>query len=87
MAERRKRLNPAQTAAFLADLAVLPFVVDESPIEAAVLHLARRHTLTVYDAAYLELAQRQQAPLATLDAALIKAAKSANIATFKRLAK
>ncbi len=41
---------------------------------AAVLGLARRHGLTVHDAAYLELAIRRQAPLATLDAALSRAA-------------
>ena len=37
--------------------------------------LARRHRLTVYDAAYLELAQRERVPLATLDAALADAAR------------
>jgi len=81
--ERRKRLAPDRTAAFLSDLALLPIVIDESPREAVVLDLARRHGLTVYDAAYLELAQRKSLPLATLDAALIKAAKKAGVAIFK----
>lgn len=83
MGERRKRLTPARTTAFLFDLALLPFSVDESPREASVLDLARQHTLTVYDAAYLELAQRKNLPLATLDDALIKAAKNSAIAIFK----
>jgi predicted nucleic acid-binding protein len=41
--------------------------------------LARRHRLTVYDAAYLELAQREVAPLATLDDALTRAAKAEGV--------
>lgn len=81
-AERRKRIAAAQLAAFLADLALLPFVVDDAPREAVVLDLARRHALTIYDAAYLELAQRKHVPLATLDTALKKAAKQARVAVF-----
>jgi predicted nucleic acid-binding protein len=38
--------------------------------------LADRHGLTIYDAAYLELAQRRRMTLATLDAALIGAARA-----------
>lgn len=82
MCERRKRVTPERTASFLADLALLPFVIDEKPREAIVLDLARRHGLTVYDAAYLELAQRKQVPLATLDDALIRATKKAGVALF-----
>jgi predicted nucleic acid-binding protein len=41
--------------------------------------LARRYRLTVYDAAYLELAQRQGVPLATLDGALAAAATAENV--------
>lgn len=83
MAERRKRIALARTTAFLSDLALLPFSVDDLPREASVLALARRRSLTVYDAAYLELAQRIEAPLATLDQALSTAAKKEGIALFK----
>jgi predicted nucleic acid-binding protein len=62
------------TARFLGGLATLKVVVDDAPEEPAVLGLARRHRLTVYDAAYLELAKRAGFPLATLDKALIAAA-------------
>lgn len=86
MSERRNRLTSDRTSAFLADVALLPFTVDESPREAVVLDLARRHSLTVYDAAYLELAQRKGVALATLDKALIKAAKAADVTIFKRTA-
>ncbi len=41
--------------------------------------LARKHGLTVYDASYLELAQRESLVLATLDKDLIRAARAENI--------
>lgn len=40
----------------------------------AVLALIEKYGLTVYDAAYLELAHRRQLPLGTLDSDLRKAA-------------
>jgi predicted nucleic acid-binding protein len=74
--ERRGRLTESDTAAFLRGLARLNVTVDRSPDEADVLMLARRRRLTVYDAAYLELARRERLPLATLDAALATAARA-----------
>lgn len=41
--------------------------------------LADAHRLTTYDAAYLELAMRIGAPLATLDQALAKAARAESV--------
>lgn len=41
--------------------------------------LARLHKLSIYDAAYLSLAMREDIPLATLDRALARAAKSAGL--------
>ena len=84
MGERRKRISAERTALFLSDLAHLPFVVDDSPRESTVLDVARRYSLTVYDATYLELAQRKTLPLATLDHALIKAATDAGVALFNQ---
>ncbi|MGO9423477.1 type II toxin-antitoxin system VapC family toxin [Roseiarcus sp.] len=43
------------------------------------LRLAERYGLTVYDATYLELAQRRSLPLATLGKALREAAASLDI--------
>jgi predicted nucleic acid-binding protein len=83
MAKRRKYVAPARTTALLSDLALLPFSVDSLLREASVLDLARRRSLTVYDATHLELAQRIEAPLATLEQALITAAKNEGIALFK----
>ncbi|MGO9007435.1 MAG: type II toxin-antitoxin system VapC family toxin [Beijerinckiaceae bacterium] len=78
--ERRKRLTENDTAAFLRDLARLGVTVDRSPEEADVLTFARRYNLTVYNAAYLELAQREGVPLATLDADLATAARAEAVA-------
>ncbi|GAA0576373.1 type II toxin-antitoxin system VapC family toxin [Craurococcus roseus] len=72
--ERRGRLGEADTAAFLRDLGRLAIDVDRSPDETALLTLARRHRLTAYDAAYLELARREGLPLASLNGDLRKAA-------------
>jgi predicted nucleic acid-binding protein len=84
VAERRKRISPAETAAFLADLELLPLEIDHHPREEMVFALARSHHLTIYDAAYLELAQRKNIPLATLDRALHRAAKAAGVTLFAK---
>jgi predicted nucleic acid-binding protein len=71
-------LTQSDTADFLRGLARLGVTVDRSPEEAEVLALARRHRLTVYDAAYLELARRDGVPLATLDNDLAIATQAEN---------
>ena len=66
----------------LAGLALLPVKVDAEADQQAwggTLHLAERHRLTIYDAAYLEIASRRKIPLATLDRDLRKAAASEGI--------
>jgi predicted nucleic acid-binding protein len=66
----------------LADLASLP-IFDDSQTGlhswGRTLGLADAHQLTVYDAAYLELASRLSLPLATLDEDLRKAAQLENV--------
>ncbi len=79
VSERRGRLTEGDTATFLHALAHLRVLVDRSPEEADVLALARHRRLTVYDAAYLELARREGAPLATLDATLATAARAERV--------
>jgi predicted nucleic acid-binding protein len=74
MAERRGRLIERETARFLRDLPRAAITLDSSSDEDRLLTLTRRHRLTVYDAAYLELALREDLPLATLAAALARAA-------------
>jgi predicted nucleic acid-binding protein len=80
---RRGRLTAAQRDASLADLAQLDIEVDgETTVHAwsETLALGERFGLTVYDAAYLELARRRDMPIATLDRALATAADALGIA-------
>jgi predicted nucleic acid-binding protein len=77
--ERRGRLTEQQTGRFLRDISGLRISLDRTPDEPAVMALARRHRLTVYDAAYLELALREVVPLATLDQALAAAAQAEGV--------
>jgi predicted nucleic acid-binding protein len=73
--ERRGRLTEADVTVFLRGLARLGVTIDRTPDEAAILTLARRHRLTVYEASYLDLAQREGVLLATLDTDLVNAAR------------
>ena len=83
--ERRRRISESDTAAFLLNLTRLRIRVDRIPDEGAILRLARTHRLSVYDAAYLELAQREGLPLATLDADLQEAAAGEGVALLSPL--
>lgn len=77
--ERRRRTGPNETHAFLArlyDLELEIEALDPEQVTSVLLPLARAHRLSVYDAAYLELALRRSLPLATLDAALAAAARA-----------
>ncbi|WP_026379995.1 type II toxin-antitoxin system VapC family toxin [Afifella pfennigii] len=79
MAVRRRRIDIAFRDETLRDLESLPIVIDqecEAHLWSTTIKLAERHDLTVYDAAYLELAQRRRLPLATFDAKLIAAAEA-----------
>ena len=83
MAERRKCITNAQATAFLHRISKLPILVLPTPLERAfdhILPVARQHQITEYDAVYVELALREALPLATLDAKLRRAARSAGIA-------
>ncbi len=84
--ERRSRATEANVTTFLRLLAALPIALDDDTASRAwqqSLHLARSHRLSVYDAAYLELALRQGLPLATLDDRLAAAATSAGVPAYK----
>ena len=84
--ERRSRATEANVTTFLRLLAALPIALDDDTAGRAwqhSLHLARSHRLSVYDAAYLELALRQGLPLATLDDRLAAAATAAGVPAYK----
>lgn len=78
--ERRHRIAPAQIEQGLLRISSIAAEVDMDPVEASVFQIARRHQLTIYDAAYLEIATRTRSPLATLDGKLIESARSEKVA-------
>jgi predicted nucleic acid-binding protein len=73
--ERRGRIHERETEVFLGALAQFRIRIDREPEQAEVLRMARSQVLSVYDAAYLELAYREKVPLATLDRRLGEAAR------------
>ncbi|GLS34220.1 Predicted nucleic acid-binding protein, contains PIN domain [Mesorhizobium albiziae] len=79
VSERRGRLTSDEVHTGLAAVADLSPNVDELDGHSAILALARRHTLSAYDAAYLELAIRRGGTIATLDNKLAKAALAENL--------
>ena len=77
IAVRRGRIDVEFRRAALDDLALLDITTDshtDTHAWAETLQLADRFRLTMYDAAYLELAHRRGVPLATLDQDLSSAA-------------
>jgi predicted nucleic acid-binding protein len=83
LAERRKRVSPAEVQEAVALLRGLPLVTDEmAPAHAfgTVLDLMRSHHMTAYDAVYLELATRLGLPLATNDRHLPRVANATGVA-------
>ena len=78
-AERRGRLSASEVNERLDALKVLPIQTDEAPDLQVAFDLARMHGLSFYDALYVELARRLSAELATLDAALGRAAAAEGI--------
>ena len=85
MSARRRRIPDSAVAAGLADLRRMDLRLDlgsAGETLAETVALADAHQLTAYDAAYLELARRLNAPLATLDQPLANAARAVGIRLF-----
>ncbi|MCD6679933.1 MAG: type II toxin-antitoxin system VapC family toxin [Burkholderiaceae bacterium] len=80
-AERRGRLRPALRRALLDDFLSLPMAL--APVSSSAVlradELAARHSLTVYDASYIELAVASRSVLATFDEALKRAAAAEGV--------
>jgi len=79
-AQRRRRINDTKRRELVTRAQALRLQVDREPVLMTTLDaLAARHALSVYDAAYLELALRLRLPLATLDVAMLKAMTDAGV--------
>jgi predicted nucleic acid-binding protein len=84
-AMRRGRIDANGRDQAVATLAALAVEIDgktNDRLWSDTLALVDRHSLTVYDAAYLELAMRRSAALATLDNALRTAASREHVELF-----
>lgn len=82
VASRRRRLDTAFRDNALVQLNRMPITIDfdtDTYAWSTTLQLADRFQLTLYDAAYLELAQRRHLPLATLDQPLRAAGRALSI--------
>ncbi len=82
VAVRRNRIDRAHRDGTIQRAGRLPIEVDPETDTHAwtrTLHLSERHNITVYDAAYLELALRKGVPLATRDQELAKAAVESGV--------
>ncbi len=81
--ERGGQIPTIETTRLLKFVNTLQIEIDHEPDEGLVLSLARTHKLTIYDAACLEIAVRRRLPIATLDKAISRAAKTENIVLIK----
>ena len=82
MAQRRGKLTVALKKTALTTLENLNLIVDDEGQRAAfhkTSDLAEKHGLTIYDAAYLEVALRRKIPISTRDEALKRAAKQCGV--------
>jgi predicted nucleic acid-binding protein len=83
MGMRRGRIVEADAQEFLNSLKDLNIRLSDPVSCDDVFKLAERHNLTVYDAAYLDVAIREGSTLSSLDAAMCKAAVKAGIPLFE----
>jgi predicted nucleic acid-binding protein len=82
MGLRRRRISKTDAEEFLDSLEDLNIRLLDPVSYDAVFQLAETNALTVYDAAYLDLAIREGAQLATLDNDLRRAAVKAGVSLY-----
>lgn len=81
-AARRKRISSENIAEAQQLLRQIPISTDASTgwtYQSDLLAVAQEYSLTVYDAAYLELADRMQAKVVSCDTALLEACRKARV--------
>lgn len=88
VAQKKRRISPTKAREFQEALSMLSINIDISSIKktsGSTFELAKEENLTIYDAAYLELAIRNNLPLASLDNDLKKAANKLSVKLYKPL--
>jgi predicted nucleic acid-binding protein len=83
MGLRRGRISKPDSAQFLFSLNELNVRLSEPASYDDVFSLAQQHGLTVYDAAYLDLAIQEHVTVASLDGQLVRAAQRAGVQLFQ----
>ena len=78
-ARKKEKITLNESLSCLHLLAELPIEVADEIEESEILQLSLEFGLTAYDAMYLSLALNRGIPIATLDQALISAAKKAGV--------
>lgn len=84
---RRRKLTPDEARTAIEIISQLPVIIDHDAAAVAftqLVDLASEHELTIYDAAYIELARRRQLPLASKDVKLKEAATRSGVALWQR---
>ena len=84
IAERRGRLEPGEATHCMEQLRGLPIDDFGSGTDEQILHLARMHGVSAYDASYLALAMDHSLPLATTDRQLAAAARRVSVDVIDR---
>lgn len=79
VSERRGRLPAGMADQIIDTIDDLDIRLDVTPAGPVVLDLGRRHSLSAYDALYLEAALRHGGALASLDKALLRAAEAEGV--------
>jgi predicted nucleic acid-binding protein len=77
--ERRGRIERADAELFLRNLSAFTIEVRFPQDESQLIQTARKHRLSIYDAAYLALAVSEHLPLSTLDKDLVTAARQERV--------
>jgi predicted nucleic acid-binding protein len=80
---RKARISERDGDLFLASLADLRISLTDPVVYDGIFAVAKQYGLTVYDAAYLDLAIREGLPLASLDQELRRAAAQAGVSMFQ----
>jgi predicted nucleic acid-binding protein len=75
----RGRVTRDKAFLFWQEMQALPVRIADIAVNEALLDLALKHNLAVYDASYLHLAQERRLPLATVDGKLQHAAEGAGL--------
>lgn len=86
VAVRRKRINDAKMLEIIDLFQSMPISIDDNftfNTLKNINNISLSHNLSVYDAAYIELAKRKNAGIATLDDKILIAAKKEKIFIFE----